>query len=69
MTRVPRPHQLPTTSARRTPHSQRQLSIAFESPVLQDLDPSERNKVVMQLALLLLQAAGVPAEGSDRDEH
>ena len=36
--------------------------------MLQDLDPSERNKVVMQLALLLLQAAGVPAAGGDHDE-
>ncbi len=69
MTHVPRPHQLPTTSAPRTPQAQRQLCIAFESPVLQDLDPSERNKVVMQLALLLLQAAGVPAAGGDDDER
>ena len=57
------------TSAPRTPQAQRQLSLAFESPALQDLDPSERNKVVVQLALLLLQAAGVPAAGSDHDER
>lgn len=69
MTHVPRPHQLLTTSAPRIPQAQRQLSIAFESPALQDLDPSERYKVVMQLALLLLQAAGVPAAGSDHDER
>jgi hypothetical protein len=67
MTHVPRPHRLPTTSA--PPRAQRQLSIAFESPVLQDLDPSERNRVVTQLAHLLLQAAGVPAAGSDHDER
>ncbi len=69
MTRVPRPHRLPTTSVPPTTQAQRQLSIAFESPVLQDLDPSERNKVVTQLALLLLQAAGVPAAGSEHDER
>ena len=69
MTHLPRPHRLPTTSASPTTQAQRQLSIAFESPVLQDLDPSERNKVVMQLALLLLQAAGVPATGGDHDER
>ena len=69
MTHVPRPHQLLTVSAPRPPQAQRQLSIAFESPVLQDLDPGERNKVVMQLALLLLQAAGVPAAGGDHDER
>ncbi len=43
--------------------------MAFESPVLQGLDPSERNRVVMKLALLLLQAAGVQAAGGDHDER
>ena len=69
MTHLPRPHRLPTTSASPTTQAQRQLSIAFESPVLQDLDPSERSKVVMQLALLLLQAAGVAATEGDHDER
>lgn len=69
MTQLPRPHRLPTTPASLTTQAQRQLNIAFESPVLQDLDPSERNKVVMQLALLLLQAAGVPAAGGDHGER
>ena len=69
MTHLPRSHRLPTTSASPTTHAQHQLSIAFESPALQDLDPSERNKVVMQLALLLLQAAGVPVAGGDHDER
>lgn len=69
MIHLPRPHRLPTTSASQTTQAQRQLSIAFESPVLRDLDPSERNKVVMQLALLLLQAAGAPAAGDDHDER
>ena len=69
MTHVPRPHRLLTTPAPPQPQAQRQLSIAFESPVLQDLDPSERTNVVAQLALLLLQAAGVPAAGGDDDER
>ena len=51
-----------TTSSASTEHRVR-------APVLQDLDPSQRNKAVTQLALLLLQAAGVPAERSDHDER
>ena len=39
--------------------------MTFESSVLQDMDPSERAAVVAQLAMLLLQAAGVQAKGSD----
>lgn len=69
MTHVPRPHRLLTTSTPRPPQAQRQLSIAFESPVLQDLEPSERTAVVAQLALLLLQAAGVQPTGADYGEH
>ena len=43
--------------------------MAFETALLQCLDPSERNRVVTQLALLLLQAAGIPATGDDHDER
>ena len=42
--------------------------MSFESPVLQDMGPSERTNVVEQLAILLLQAAGVQTEGSSDDE-
>ena len=42
--------------------------MAFESTVLQDMNPSERANVVAQLAILLLQAAGVQATGSNDDE-
>ena len=59
MTHTPRLHRLLTTSAPRPPQAQRQLSMSFESPALQDMDPSDRAKVVAQLASLLLQAAGV----------
>ena len=65
MTRSPRPNQIksasPTPSS--TPTAQRQLSLAFESPVLQCLSSSERGSAVMQLALVLLQAAGVQMPG------
>lgn len=44
-----------------------QLSIAFESPGLQDLTSVERTAVVERLASLLLQAAG-QAAGSDDGE-
>ncbi len=37
--------------------------------MLRDLDPSERNRVVLKLALLLMEAAGVPAAGSGHDER
>jgi hypothetical protein len=40
--------------------------MTFESPVLQDMDPSERAAVIAQLATLLLQAAGV--QGGNDDE-
>jgi hypothetical protein len=39
--------------------------MSFESPAIQDMDPSDRVKVVAQLASLLLQAAGVQAGGDD----
>ena len=65
MTHVHRHRRLLTTSASPTPQPQRQLSMTFESSVLQDMDPSERAAVVAQLAMLLLQAAGVQAKGSD----
>jgi len=68
MTHLPRPYRLPTSSAPPAAPAQRQLSLAFESPMLHDLDASERNRVVLKLALLLLQAAGVPTAGSNHDE-
>lgn len=45
--------------------SQRQLSMAFESPVLQGISPSQRTSAIAQLANLLLQAAGVQQTGAD----
>lgn len=45
-----------------------QISMSFESVVLQELSSIERASVVAQLALLLLQAAGLDAGGDD-GEH
>lgn len=49
--------------------SQRQLSIVFESPVIQGMGPSERASAIAQLAVLLLQAARVHHAGADDAEH
>ena len=68
MTHVPRQRRLLTTAASPQPQPQRQLSMTFESPVLQDMDPSERAAVIAQLTILLLQASGIQAAGSDDDE-
>ena len=51
------------------PMSQRQLSMVFESPVLQGMSPGERATAIAQLAVLLLQAAGVQQTGADDGEH
>ena len=68
MTHVSRLRRLLTTSASPQPQPQRQLSMTFEPPILQDMDPSERAAVIAQLAILLLQASGVQAAGSNDDE-
>lgn len=67
MTNSPRPHLMRLASP--APMSQRQLSMAFESPVLQGMSPSERTSAISQLAILLLQAAGVQLPGANDDEH
>jgi hypothetical protein len=71
MTQAPGPHRPLTTSAPPPPQPhrlQRQLSMVFEPPVLDGMDPSERANVIAQLAILLLQASGVQAAGSNDDE-
>lgn len=49
------------------PPAPQQLSMSFESAVLQELSSIERASAVAHLALLLLQAAGLDA-GSDDGE-
>ena len=67
MTRPTRSHlTLPTSPASTAP---RQLSIVFESPALQGMSPGQRANAVTQLAIVLLQAAGVQTQGASNDEH
>ncbi len=47
----------------------RQLDLVFESEELEGLIPNQRANVVTQLAILLLQAAGVQTKGVNNDEH
>jgi len=68
MTQSPRAKRMPLISAPPRPTVPRQLSMAFESAVLQDLTSSERASLIAQLATLLLQAAG-QAAGGDDGEH
>ena len=66
MTRAPNPQPLlPATPASTR---LRQLSLTFETPVLQGMNSSERANAITQLATLLLQAAGVRLAGADDDE-
>jgi hypothetical protein len=67
MTSSPRSH--PMLLAPIAPTHQRQLSMVFESPMLQGMSHQERASAVTQLAILLLEAAGVHAAGVDDDEH
>ncbi len=49
--------------------SARQLSIPFDSARLRGMDPSERRTVLVRLASLLLEAAGVATAERDDDER
>lgn len=62
------PTSLPTTppSPTTTPH---QLSIAFDSIQLRGMSPSERARVLAQLARLLMQAAGAATGERDDDQR
>jgi len=48
---------------------QRQLSLTFETPVLQGMDPGQYANAITRLAILLLQAAGVRLTGAADDER
>lgn len=47
----------------------RQLNIVFESVELEGMSPGQRANAVTQLAILLLQAAGVQTKGVNNDEQ
>ena len=51
-----------------TPPPPRQLLIAFDSTRLRGMSPTERRHAVTCLATLLVEAAGVEAEGRDDDQ-
>ena len=67
MTRPPRSHLMLPASP--VPAAPRQLSIVFETLALQGMSPGQRANAVTQLAILLLQAAGVQTQGASNDEH
>jgi hypothetical protein len=59
-----------TPSRRERPTSAaRQFSLTFDPVRLQALSPAERAAAVKQLAVLLREAAGVPAEEPDDDKR
>ena len=57
-----------TTASPVLPSYPRQIALAFETPVLQGLSPSERTIVTERLATLLIQAAK-PAMQEDGNEE
>jgi hypothetical protein len=61
----PRKIQSQQTRPRAEPH---QMSIAFESNGLRGLSPAERTKALMNLAHLLMMAAGIVVE-ENNDER
>lgn len=63
------PSRIPHPTRPTPPAPQRQLSMAFESPLLQGMTAAERANALTLLANLLMQAAGVHAEGSDDEQH
>lgn len=63
------PRSLLMLPAAHHPMVPRQLNIVFESLEVQGMSPSQRANAVTQLAILLLQAAGVQTQEVNNDEH
>lgn len=59
-----KPHKIQREQAL-PPAEPRQMSIVFESNGLRGLSPAERTKVLMNLAHVLMLAAGVVVEEAD----
>ena len=59
------------TPSRRPPpiSAVRQFSLTFDPVRLQALSPAERAAAVRQLAVLLMEAAGIPAGEPDNDKR
>ena len=47
----------------------RQLSLALDSVTLRGISPSERTVIIVRLARLLLEAAGIPMRERDDDRR
>ena len=67
MNHPPRSHLLLPAAHR--PMEPRQMNIVFESVELEGMSPGQRANAVTQLAILLLQAAGVQTKGVNNDEQ
>jgi hypothetical protein len=51
------------------PAHPRQLSMALDAANLRGINPSERRKALAQLAIILMEAAGVVTEEGSDDER
>ena len=47
----------------------RQLSLALDSVTLRGISPPERTVIIVRLARILLEAAGVPMRECDDERH
>jgi hypothetical protein len=63
------PKRVPTTQLALPTCVARQLSISFETIPIRGMLPTERMKIIVHLANILLQAAGAAAGDGDDDEH
>lgn len=60
--------KMPSASTRRA-KTRRQFSMAFDTARLRTISPADRAAAVVQLALLLMEAAGVGTGEHDDGEH
>jgi hypothetical protein len=69
-TRSSRRNKMESPKTRQTPvAAPRQLCMALDSVKLRDLSPSEREEIVLRLARLLLEAAGIPMRERDDERR
>ena len=59
---------MPSASTRRA-RTRRQLSMTFDTARLRAISPADRAATVVQLALLLMEAAGAGTGERDDGEH
>ena len=51
------------------PTASRQMRLLFDNIKLDGLTPAERDKIILALAQILMQAAGLGVEELDDDKH